>query len=39
MKLRSNEILSVAGLAHGSLAQHKPLAKPMRAVRGGAGRV
>jgi hypothetical protein len=27
MKLRSTEILSVAGLAHGSLAQHKPLAR------------
>ena len=29
MKLRSTEILSVAGLAHGSLAQHKPLARPL----------
>jgi hypothetical protein len=29
VKLRSTEILSVAGLAHGSLAQHKPLARPL----------
>jgi hypothetical protein len=29
VKFRSTEILSVAGLAHGSLAQHKPLARPL----------
>src|SRR5258708_7439736 len=38
VKLRSTEILSVAGLAHGSLAQHKPLARPLRGFNHGGSR-